>query len=178
MHATTTLELETPDGRMRVRVFEPVAGWRKAACSSTWTPLGLRSELGGMCRRYADAGFVVSMPDLYYRPGSPRFAVPRSAAEPLDPAMMTANLATTAEMTIADTGVILDHVAATPAYGVHRFGAVGYCMGARHALGAAATYGRAIRAIACLHGGRLAWEGTNSPHLSIPRVQGAVYCRG
>ena len=175
MHANATLELETPDGHMPVHVFEPAAGPRKGGVLFYMDAFGLRPELDGMCRRYANAGFMVIMPDLYYRLASPRFSVPRSAAEPLDPAMVTANLATTVEMTIADTGAILDHVAATPAYAIQRFGAVGYCMGARHALGAAATHARTIRAIACLHGGRLVWEGANSPHLYIPRVQGAVY---
>jgi carboxymethylenebutenolidase len=175
MHASTTLEIVTPDGCMPVRVFEPAAEPRKGGVLFYMDAFGLRPELDGMCRSYADAGFVVFMPDLYYRLGSLRFAVPCTSAQALDPAMMNANLATTVEMTIADTGAILDHIAATPAYAVQRFGAVGYCMGARHALGAGATYWRTIRAIACLHGGRLVWEGANSPHLYIPRVQGTVY---
>jgi|SoiMethySBSTD1v2_1073268.scaffolds.fasta_scaffold13331_10 carboxymethylenebutenolidase len=175
MPASSTLDLDTPDGRMPVRVFTPPAGPRKGGVLFYMDAFGLRPELDGMCRSYADAGFVVFMPDLYYRLGSPRYAVPRSAAEPVDPSMLKTNLATTVEMTIADTGAILDHAAATPAYGIRAFGAVGYCMGARHALGAGATYGNTIRAIACLHGGRLVWEGANSPHLYIPRLQGAVY---
>jgi carboxymethylenebutenolidase len=160
---------------MPVRVFTPAARSRKGGVIFYMDAFGLRPELDGMCQRYADTGFVVFLPDLYYRLGSVQFAVPRTAAEPLDPAMTTANLATTVEMTISDTGVILNHVRATVGYGVHHFGAVGYCMGARHALGAGATYGHAIKAIACLHGGRLVWQGSSSPHLYIPRVQGAVY---
>ena len=104
MHTTTTLQLVTPDGRMPVRVFEPTAARRKGGVLFYMDAFGLRPELDGMCRSYADAGFVVFMPDLYYRLGFLRFAVPRTSAQTLDPAMMTANLATTVEMTIADTG--------------------------------------------------------------------------
>ena len=46
------------------------------------------------------------------------FAVPATAHEPLDPAMIAANGVTTVEMTIADTGVLLAEVVETPAYGV------------------------------------------------------------
>jgi carboxymethylenebutenolidase len=171
----TRLQLATPAGAMPVQVFEPPATVRKGGVIVYMDAFGLRPELNAMCRRYAEAGYLVFLPDLYYRQGTVRFAVPRAAHEPIDPAMTSANVATTVEMTIADTGVLLDHVASTPAYGISRFGTVGYCMGARHALGAGATYPQAVKAVACLHGGRLVWEGANSPHLYIPRVQGALY---
>jgi carboxymethylenebutenolidase len=171
----TRLQLATPDGAIPVQLFEPPVTTRKGGVIFYMDAFGLRPELDAICRRYAEAGYVVFLPDLYYRLGMVRFAVPRAAHEPLDPAMTTANVATTVEMTIADTGVILDHVAVTPTYGISRFGTVGYCMGARHALGAGATYPRAIKAVACLHGGRLVWEGANSPHLYIPQVRGALY---
>ncbi len=48
-------------------------------------------------------------------------------------------------------------------------------MGARHALLAAATYPDAITAAAYLHGGRLVWDGPDSPHHAIARVRGALY---
>ena len=67
---------------------------------------GLRPELDGMCRRYVEAGYVTFLPDLSYRLGSMSFAVPATAHEPLDPAMIAANGVTTVEMTIADTGVL------------------------------------------------------------------------
>jgi carboxymethylenebutenolidase len=65
MHATTTLKLVTPDGRMPVRVFEPAAEPRKGGVLFYMDAFGLRPQLDGMCRSYADAGFVVFMPDLY-----------------------------------------------------------------------------------------------------------------
>ena len=169
------IALETAEGTLPVKVFEPSGADRKGGVIFYMDAFGLRPELDGMCRGYAEAGYVTFLPDLYYRLGSVSFAVPATAHEPLDPAMIAANIATTVEMTIADTGALLRHVAETPAYGIEHLATVGYCMGARHALGAGASYPDAITAIACLHGGRLVWDGPNSPHLYIPRVRGALY---
>ena len=169
------VKLATPDGLLPVQVFAPAGKQSKGGVIVYMDAFGLRPELDGMCRRYAEAGYVVFLPDLYYRLGRLRFAVPSAAHEPLDPAMDRANTATSLRMSITDTGAILAHAATTPAYDVARFGTVGYCMGARHALGAAATYPDVIAACACLHGGRLVWDGPDSPHRCIPQVAGALY---
>jgi carboxymethylenebutenolidase len=136
----TTVRLETADGSLPVEVFGAPGAERKGGVIFYMDAFGLRPELDNMCRRYAEAGYVTFLPDLYYRLGRVRFAVPAAAHEPLDSAMVAANVATTVEMTIADTGVLLRHVVETPTYGITHFGTVGYCMGARHALGAGATF--------------------------------------
>lgn len=169
------LDVPTPDGVLPVQVFLPPGDDRKGGVIFYMDAFGLRPELEVMCERYAGQGYVVFLPDLYYRHGTLRFTVPAGAHDPVDPTMNAANTGTTVEMTIADTGALLAYVAVHGLHGINRFGAVGYCMGARHALGAGATYGSAITAIACLHGGRLVWDGDNSPHHYIPRVKGAVY---
>ncbi len=163
--------LDAADGAQEVRVFLP-EGTPKGGVIFCMDAFGLRPELDGMAARYAAAGYATFLPDLYYRLGSPRFPVPGAADDPLDPAMAAANTATTVEMTIADTSRLLDWAART--HGVRRFGAVGYCMGARHALGAAATH-PAILAAACLHGGRMVWDGPNSPHRYIPQTGAELY---
>jgi carboxymethylenebutenolidase len=71
--------------------------------------------------------------------------------------MHAANDATSLAMTRADTQAVLDH--ARRAHGLARFGAVGPCMGARHALAAAARFPDEVRAAACLHGGRMVCDG-------------------
>lgn len=165
-----TLQLPTAGGSLPVRRFTP-PGTPKGGLIFYMDAFGWRDELDAMCARYAQAGYTTYLPDLYWRLGSVRFPVPANARIPLDPAMARANTATTVEMSIADTAAILAHAAP----GLTRFGTVGYCMGARHALGAAAAHGETIRAAACLHGGRMVWDGANSPHLYIPCLRGAVY---
>lgn len=173
--ANLSVDLKTIDGTMPVRVFQSVNTTRKGCVIFYMDAFGLRPELDDMARRYADAGYVVFLPDLYYRRKRRSFPVPAREDDPLDPEMAEANAATTLDMTIADSGSIVAHAVATPSYGVTRFGAVGYCMGARHALAAGATYGETIKAVACLHGGKLVWDGPNSPHTFIPRLSGAIY---
>jgi carboxymethylenebutenolidase len=163
------------DDHVPVHVFIPSAAHKKGAVIFYMDAFGLRPELDEMAQRYADAGYVTFLPDLYHRLDRCQFRITATADEPPDSAMNVANSATTLAMSIADTAAILDHVAATPAYGVGRFGTVGYCMGARHALAAAAAYRDKIAASALLHGGRLVWDGPDSPHLLIPRVSAALY---
>jgi carboxymethylenebutenolidase len=170
-----SLRLRKEDGHVPVHVFIPNAAHRKGAVIFYMDAFGLRPELDEMAQRYADAGYVTFLPDLYHRLDRRQFRVTATADEPLDPAMSAANSATTLTMSIADTAAILDHVAANPAYGVAKFGTVGYCMGARHALAAAAAYRDKIAASALLHGGRLVWDGPDSPHLLIPRISAALY---
>lgn len=169
------LKLRDENDHVPVHVFVSDATRRKGAVIFYMDAFGIRPELDEMAQRYADAGYVTFLPDLYHRLDRRQFRVTTTSDEPLDPAMNEANGATTLAMTIADTAAILDHVAANPIHGVSKFGTVGYCMGARHALAAAAAYPTRIAAAALLHGGRLVWDGPDSPHRLIPRVSASLY---
>lgn len=172
----TEFDLKTADGTMPVQVFEPYGSPPKGGVILYMDAFGIRPELAGMCRRYAEAGYAVFLPDLYYRLGkSVGFAIPSSAHQQFDPAMARANSATTMVMTIADTGSLVDHVKGRSTFGIDRFGTVGYCMGARHALGAAVCHPDAVMAAACLHGGQMVSDDQYSPHTCIPRLKGAAY---
>lgn len=166
--------LDGPDGVMPLRVFTPPVPPR-GGLIVYMDAFGVRPELDRMCRDWASHGYLTILPDLYWRQGRVRFPVPRCREEPLDPAMVDANLATTMTMTALDTRVILDRFVGEGDGQVSRFGTVGYCMGARHALAAAAAWPRRIRFAACLHGGRMVWDGPDSPHLLIPKVRGRLY---
>ena len=166
------LSLVTPDGAMAVRAFVPT-GAPRGGVIFYMDAFGLRPEFDGLCARYAAEGWLTLLPDLYHRLPRRSFPVPPDAAGLLDPAMNVANLATTLPMSVADTATVLAEAARH--FGVTRFGAVGTCMGARHALAAAAAWPEAVRAAACLHGGRMVWEGPDSPHLLIPGLRGGLY---
>lgn len=165
------ITLASGTGKLPLKVFQP-AGAPRGGVIFFMDAFGWRSELDGMCARYAQHGYACYLPDLYWRLGTLRFPPHKSASDPLPAGMDAANLATTVEMSIADTGLILDFARTN---GIVRVGTVGHCMGARHALGALACYRDTVRAAACLHGGRMVWDGPNSPHLYLPRVRGEVY---
>ncbi len=159
------LDIETADGPMELRIFPP-AGTPRGGVILYMDAFGLRPELDDLCAAHAREGWLVLLPDLYHRLPRRHFRVPREHAEPLDPAMHAANDATTLGMVRADTEAVLAHAARN--HGILRFGAVGHCMGARHALAAAARFPGRVRAASCLHGGRMVWDGPDSPHLLIP----------
>jgi carboxymethylenebutenolidase len=171
--ATRTVKLATADGIVPVKVFEPEDA--VGGVILYMDAFGWRDELDRLCLMFAEAGYRTFLPDLFWRQGTLRFSPMRSADEPFDSAMIAANLATTMEMTVADTGAILGEFAGNGPGRCRSFGTVGYCMGARHALAAAAAYPDAIRYVACLHGGRMVTEDSSSPHLLISRVKGRIY---
>lgn len=172
MTAPETIVLATPDGRQPVKLFVPF-GVPRGGAIFFMDAFGWREELDHMAARYAEAGWLTALPEMYYRLGSPQFAPP-SAPGRLDPAMHAANSATTMAMSAADTAVLLAHLAEShPA--VRRFGTVGYCMGGRHAVSAAVSHPDRITAAASLHGGRLVDDTPQSPHLLIGRADVALY---
>lgn len=54
-------------------------------------------------------------------------------------------------------------------------GVTGYCLGGNCALRIAALFGSKIGAAASIHGGGLASEQPDSPHLGAPQIEAAVY---
>ncbi len=171
--AHRTVNLATADGMVPVKVLDPRDA--RGGVIVYMDAFGWRDELDRLCLMFAEAGYRTFLPDLFWRQGTLRFSAPPSADGPFDPAMAAANLATTMVMTVADTGAILAEFAGGGPGRCRAFGAVGYCMGARHALAAAGVYPNAIRYAACLHGGRMVTDDPSSPHLLIPRVKGRVY---
>ena len=59
-----------------------------------------------------------------------------------------------------------------------RVGTTGYCMGGFMSLSAAGTYPDRIAATASYHGGRLATDAPDSPHLLAPKIRSRVYIAG
>jgi carboxymethylenebutenolidase len=138
---------------------------------------GLRPTFHDMAQRVADLGYVAFVPELYYRHGG---------YEPFD--MMTAfgddaertrlmGLArsVTPAMAIRDTGAFLDFLAAQPQVAGTKVGTTGYCMGGGLALAAAAHHPDRVAAAASFHGGYLASDAADSPHLAAGRITGRVY---
>src|SRR5262249_50026394 len=56
-----------------------------------------------------------------------------------------------------------------------KIGVIGYCMGGGMAITAAATYPDRITAAISLHGGALADDGAESPHLLAPKLKAFTY---
>lgn len=79
---------------------------------------------------------------------------------------------------MSDTRAFLDCLAARPDVRPGGIGTTGYCMGGLMSLTAAGTYPDRIAATASFHGGRLATDAADSPHLLAHNIKSRVYVAG
>ena len=134
---------------------------------------GLRPRIQEMAQRIADWGYVVLAPNVFYREGTAAELAPAgdmSTEEGREAAGKAAfprvgRLTTDKALPDIDEWVsalaALDGVAAGP------IGTTGYCMGARLAVRTATSHPEVVAACGGFHGGGLATEDSDSPHLGL-----------
>jgi carboxymethylenebutenolidase len=180
MASVTTVEVPTPDGVADALLALPDGEGPWPGVLLFMDAFGVRPQLSDMASHLAERGYVVLVPNVFYRAGrAPVVAVDdlgtpegRAAAfEKLAPLMkdLTEDLATRDAAAYLRFLEADEHVADAP------FGTVGYCMGAALALRVAAVAGDRVAAMAGFHGGRLATDDPSSPHLLAHRVSAEVY---
>ena len=175
----TVIEIAAADGICPASLFHPSTG------EGLWPGLivfmdgiGIRPVLFDACQRIADGGFVVLLPDLFYRAGP--YTPVDYAALHNDPKIYQywaeTYVATTGNSRVAsDAAYFLDALSADPAVRPGRVGTTGYCMGAGMSVTVAATYPERVGACAGFHGGFLATDASDSPHQLVPRIEGPVF---
>ena len=175
--ARRDIVIKTQDGTAKAGLFDP---GRQPAAEVPGVILymdafGPRPALDAIAERLAGEGYVVLLPDLFYRYGDygPFDAKTAFSEEPTRTTLRSMIDNTTQDMTRRDSAAFLQ--ALTQAGATGRIGTVGYCMGGSRAINAAAAYPDRIAAAASFHGGRLANETPDSPHLNMATIKGRVY---
>lgn len=168
------IDIATTEGSMPCFVVHPDEGGPYPVILVFMDALGIREELRDMSRRFASAGYYAMLANLYYRDGGPSFDPAPLAEGRLDPRMMALNDALSMDMTVRDTAALLDFAAGDKTAAPYA-ASIGYCMGGRHAIAAAAAYPGRIRALASLHGGRLVTDAPDSPHRRLAGAHGEAY---
>ena len=174
----TDVSITTRDGICPASVFNGAGPW--PAVLFFMDGLGLRPALWEMGGRLADGGYLVLLPDLYYRVGS---------YPPKDPAVVLSDPKARDEMRklvmsldrdrkISDTGAFIDYLLSRSDIKGDRFGTTGYCMGGNCSLTAAGAFPDRLAAIASFRGGNLATEKPDSPHLFVGKFRRRVYVAG
>ncbi|MCL2660956.1 MAG: dienelactone hydrolase family protein [Acidobacteriaceae bacterium] len=131
-----------------------------------------------MAKRLASEGYVVLMPNTFYRTSRPPvFTFERRIGDPRSMERLRELIAPlTPEVQAQDFAVYIDFLASQPSVVADRIGIVGYCIGGSHALRTASIRPDKVRAIASFHGGSLYKENDpGSPHMVLPRVKAKLY---
>ena len=177
----TSVEIRTHDGLCPASVFRPAQGGPCPAVLMYMDAPGIRPALFDMGERIASHGYFVLLPDLFYRVGAyapinakTHFADPEKRQAWFAKYMPSASRANVRQ----DTDAFLRFLGAQPDVVQPRIGTTGYCMGGGHSLIAAGTYPDRVAAAASYHGGRLATDDPDSPHLLAPQIKAKVYVAG
>jgi carboxymethylenebutenolidase len=145
-----------------------------------WTDiLGLRPVFREMGRRLAAEGYVVLVPNPFYRnakapvvDGSFDFSKPEDRAK-----VMPMAAALTADANISDAKSYVAFLDAQPQTNKKKkMGVQGYCMGGPLTFRTAATQSERIGAAATFHGGGLVTDKPDSPSLLISKMHAEVLC--
>lgn len=138
---------------------------------------GTRPAIREMAQRLSSLGYVVLVPDVYYRNGEwAPFDMRGVFADDAERRRLFAMMkAITPAVMATDARAFFDYLTARPEVGGERFGTTGYCMGGRTSLIVAGRVPERVAAAMSFHGGGLAADDPGSPHLLADRIEAAVY---
>jgi carboxymethylenebutenolidase len=138
---------------------------------------GIRDANRESAARLAKQGYIVLMPNIFYRTGR----------APLQPYLRTlddegrkkrmAELSSPLppEAMERDTSTYIDFLASQQGTTAGMIGVVGYCFSGKMAMFAAAARPDKVAAAASFHGGGLYTDSPASPHLVMPRIKARLY---
>ncbi|MEO6248984.1 MAG: dienelactone hydrolase family protein [Sphingomicrobium sp.] len=168
--------VKTADGACDAALFRP-SGRGTFPAVLLWPDiLGLRPVFREMGRRLAAQGYVVLVPNPFYRVR--RAPIVTGPFDFGDKVAMGKLMALKADLTDAridsDSSALLSFLDAQKQTDRRRgMGVQGYCFSGPFAFRAAALRPARVRAVATFHGGGLVTKDANSPHLLIPRTRAA-----
>ena len=173
--AEKDVAVRTPDGLCDAALFHPQGGGSWPAVL-VWTDImGLRPVFREMGRRLAGQGYVVLVPNPFYRSKrAPVVEGPLNLADPVQRApLMALRAAMSDEGVDRDAAAYLAFLDAQPQTDrSKKAGVQGYCMGGTLAFRTAATVPQRIAAVGSFHGGNgLVTKAPSSPHLLIPKTE-------
>ena len=177
-HITETVS--TQDGECTVHLFTPDG-------EGPWPGVVMYPDAGGvrdtffeMAAKLAGFGYAVLLPDIYYRSGDwAPFDMSTAFSDEQERKRLMSLISSVTPMKMAmDAEQFFHFLAGRPEVSGDRFGTTGYCMGGRTSLVVAGRLGDRVSAAASFHGGGLATDSADSPHLLADRIQAAVYVGG
>jgi len=176
--AQTAVNIQMPAGTAEGLLFTP-QGRRQWPAVLVWTDLvGLRPAYADLGRKLAAEGYVVLVPDEFYRSAR---VEGRTSPAPLTPEQSRERAtkwtaAISDEASEADAKAYFAYLDALPQVDkTRKAGTIGYQYGAPYAFHTAFAMPDRIGAVAVLHPFRIATTRPNSPHLFVNRSKAAYY---
>jgi carboxymethylenebutenolidase len=139
---------------------------------------GVREGLKEICRRIAQSGYYVILPNLYYRSLRDFVCGPTRDHPDADANIkrMFGHVESISNAKVsADVGAILDRLPSMPDAKDGKIGLVGYCMSGAFVTAAAAAHPDRIACFASYYGARLITDKPDSPHLMLGDIAAEGY---
>lgn len=171
--------IRTNDGECPTHVLTPEGEGPWPAAIYYMDGLGIRPALVEMAARLASGGYLVLLPDMFYRfghyaPLEPKAVMASDFRAIVGPMMATTDNHKAAE----DSTAFLAYLDSRTDVAGHGIGVTGFCMGGGMALTVAGRFPERIAAAASFHGGNLATDSPLSPHLLAPQMKAEIYVAG
>jgi carboxymethylenebutenolidase len=168
--------IQEKEGPCRAFVLTPTGSGRWPAVIFYMDAFGIRPGMIQMATHLAGKGYVVLLPDLYYRFGDYAPLTPSEVLKGDFRATIGPMMASTDNHKAGDdTAAFIAYLDTRPDVAGKKIGTVGFCMGGGMALTAAAYYPDRIAAAVSFHGGNLATDQPTSPHLLLPKIKAELY---
>jgi carboxymethylenebutenolidase len=176
----SAVDITTPDGVADAFIARPDDDGPFPAVVFNMDGVGLRPVLEGMATRLAAHGYVVLVPNAFYRSGrAPLVPLADLYAKERKPEtlqkLMGLIVGLTPEAATSDARAWVAYLESQPDVSDGPIGTVGYCMGAALAIRTAAAFPDRVTALATFHGGNLATDKGSSPHLLLHGLSAEVY---
>ncbi|PLW70625.1 dienelactone hydrolase family protein [Pseudohalioglobus lutimaris] len=168
--------VETPDGMADSYFVHPEKGTHAAVI--IWPDImGIRTSFRMMGKRLAQSGYTVLVVNPYYRSvRGPVIEDGESFSTPeVRERLMPYARSLSPETCVTDGRAFVSHLEKHPSVDTSRkMGTTGYCMTGSYTLRLAAAIPERIGAAASFHGGGLATDAEDSPHLLAPQINAGV----
>jgi carboxymethylenebutenolidase len=167
------VSIKTPDGTADAYFVHPSSGAHAGVL--VWTDImGLRPAFRQMGKRLAESGYSVLVPNPFYRTNRAPIVPPGSSFddEATRKAVMSIMMSLTPVTHVTDAKAFIPWLDSQKSVDKKRkIGTTGYCMGGPLVMRTAATFPDRVGAGGTFHGGGLATDKPDSPHLLIPKMK-------
>lgn len=170
------LEAKTPDGTMEVHLHAPEGPGPFPTVILFFDAGGVRKAMHDAAERLAAAGYLVAIPNYFYRAGEfAPFDLATVWGDPEERARIMSLVMQAVPHAATDTQAVLAALDAEPRAQAQKVGLVGYCMGGRMAFSVASSLAERVAAAAPIHAGHIATDDPSSPHRGASKIRGALY---